>query len=229
MELAWERHEIAITEYQINAFDKPLIIHLCVWQGDGSAFKAGYKLLIGKKTIEKALETNNMDNLIQEIYHELGHLTNTFKSKDFYGQGKRDFKSPMFLSMGDEDYKEMHKILYRFLTRELKARCFETTMFIKLNKDKGITIQDVYDNRCSDITMMRNFIKRLENISENGEENDKFNVIRSLYSDCIIDNGYGKSNVTWETKCQKLIFFFTNKLNWLKKRVDKIYYDLTSS
>lgn len=229
VELAWENREVCVFQYQINAFGEPFILWVYIWNGNGNALKSLHQLLIGKGDIKKAIETGDISHLTQTVYHELGHLTNAVLSDNFVGQANRDFRNPMFLSMNDTEYNEITKALYRFLSRELKARCFETTMFIKLNKDKGITLQDVYDNRCSDITLMRNFIEKLKTISENGEENDKNRIINNLYRDCILDKGYGKINAPWENKCQKLIYFFSNKLNWLKKRVDKIFYDLTSS
>jgi hypothetical protein len=141
------------------------------------------------------------------------------------GEGRRDFKTPFFTKMDNNMYEKFSKHLYRFLSRELKARCFETTMFLKNNANRNITLQDVYDNRCSDISMMRRFVKTLKYISSLGENKDTMNIINQLYRDCI-DRF---RNPSWDNKCRKLIMFFENKLQWLKKRVDKIYYDFKSN
>lgn len=71
--------------------------------------------------------------------------------------------------------------MYRFNTRELKARCFETKMF--LMKNKNVTLKDVYDNRCSDLTLMGDFIKELETIYNEGEESKDFSLLNSVSSE----------------------------------------------
>jgi hypothetical protein len=75
---------------------------------------------------------------------------------------------------------------------------------------------------------MKNFMKVLEILEENGEKNDTYNIINELYYDCVVRKNWGKRNASWDNKCRKLILFFGDKLNWLKKRIDKIFYDYVS-
>lgn len=209
--------------YTLNCFNKPIILRVYAWSiGEAAAHASQNKIYVGNKLILDALENNNIEYLTQTIYHELGHLTN-----EVYGgqsEGKRDFLTPIFPKMPNNIYEKISKALYRFLSRELKARCFETTMFLKNNANRNITIQDVYDNRCSDISMMRRFIKTLKYLSSLGENNETAAyIINQLYKDCIDKF----KNPSWDNKCRKLIMFFEIKLQWIKKRIDKIYYDYT--
>ena len=225
----------------VDAFYQPIRAFDCdnwsyripvkVYDGECTMLEFPNNLIVGIEEIRKAVENNNTDYLSQLIYHEMGHLVNMKKSYDFHGMtknSKKDFLTPLYLGMDNDEYKKIDRILYRFQARELRARCFETTMFIKLNRDKGITLQDVYDNRCSDITMMRNFVDTLKGIAQAGEENDTQKIISGLYRECVYEKN-GKYGASWENKCRKVIYFFEQKLNWLKKRVDKIYYDFMHS
>ncbi len=203
-------------------------LKVAVVPGNSTALDRQHRLLVGIDEVRNAVESGDTNRLSQLVYHEMGHLTNIKKSRDLYGSTnntKRDFNTPLFLGMDNEKYNEINKSLYHFVLRELRARCFETTMFIKLNK--GVSLQDVYDNRCSDITFMRSFIDRLKGLAQGGEENDEYGVIDRLYRECVYNKGGGKRGASWENKCRKTITFFENRLNWLKNRVDKIYYDLT--
>lgn len=189
------------------------------------------KLYIGRGEIHDAIESGDMTKLVQQIYHELGHMINFVsaeRNKPSYipnSQSRRDFSTPLFLRMDDEMYRKMSRLVYKFLSGELKARCFETTMFLKMNRGRNITLQDVYNDRCSGITDMRKFMNILEKVYEGGEENDKYNIINSFYDECIRKKGNGKMNASWDNKWRKLNMFFSGKLDWLKSRVDKIYYD----
>ena len=160
----------------------------------------------------------NQQALASLIYHELGHKINHVKS-DSSSQLKKDFNTPLFLSMKDEDYKDISRKIYRFQTRELKARCFEATMWLKQN-DKIPTLKEYYDNRCTDITLMKEFIDYLKSCNEN--------IIDSLYKE-IIPDGFWKAkrnpNITSDIKRNKVLTWFTTQYKWFKKRIDKIYYD----
>lgn len=207
--------------YTLKCFGESKKLYVYAWnEPEACAYVYPNKLYIGTQVINDSLENGNKEYLVQSIYHELGHLTNGVYGG--YSQGNRDFKKPTFFKIkNDKLYQKITKCLYRFLSRELKARCFETTMFLKNNMNRNITIQDVYDNRCSDISMMRRFVKTLKRISSLGESGDTMNIINELYKNCI--NNY--KNPSWDNKCKKVILYFENKLQWFKKRIDKIYYD----
>ena len=226
--------------YQLDCFKKPVTIRVYAWSlGDKLAYVPRYNsLYIGVDVIKNAIETNDNTKLIQQVYHELGHLTNnifadeTDSDKPLYlrrnSQSQRDFSTPIFAKVQNQTtYENLRKTLYLFLSNEMKARCFETAMYIKeMNKQgKRISLEDVYNDRCSGIAKMKNFIKVLKILEEKGENKDTYNIINELYYDCVVRKNWGKRNASWVNKCRKLILFFGDKLNWFKKRVDKIFYD----
>lgn len=162
--------------------------------------------------------TKNQQALASLIYHELGHKINHIKS-DSSSQLKKDFDTPLFLSMKDDEYKDISRKIYRFQTRELKARCFEATMWLKHCKEIP-SLKEYYDNRCTDITLMKEFIDYLKSCNEN--------IIDSLYKE-IIPDGFWKvihnPNITSDIKRDKVLTWFITQYKWFKKRIDKIYYD----
>lgn len=228
-----------ISPYHIESLDVDIEIRLvngyvCACSRDGDFINVA----IGN--IEDALQGDKMQRLVSLIYHELGHLTNTVKSDFSLGETDIDFKTPLFLGMNDDEYKQMQTILYRFYTREMKARCFETAMFLKKNTNPNITIQDVYNDRCSDITLMRGFIKLLEIGAEQGPESEYGKILdglsRRTWESKARWHRYDRRNkdgkfvdkISWRYKCKNTINFFTQKYLWLKKRIDKIFYDYKS-
>lgn len=226
---------ISPTRYHIKEFGITIYIRLvngrvCACSNYGDFIN------VGIENIKEAIESNDIQRLASLIYHELGHLTNIVKSDYSRSETKEDFRVPLFLHLNDEEYRDMQIILYRFHDREMKARCFETTMFLKKNKNPNITIQDVYNDRCSDIAMMRGLIKMLEQGAEEGPESKYGKILNSLshytwennarfnrYDRRV--NGKYVDKIRWKLKCRNTINYFTRKYEWLKKRIDKIFYD----
>ena len=184
-------------------------------------------------TVLDAINTDNNQVISSAIYHELGHLTNSSKSGFDQSQTSIDFKTPLFLSLDEDEYKKVTKALYRFHMRELKARCFETKMFLEKNKNEDITIQDIYDNRCSDITLMREFIEMLKKGAEEGPDSKNGGILNSISKDTweytwSDRRMFGDDKARWKLKCKNTIAYFQRRLDWFKKRIDKIFYDYKS-
>ena len=228
----------SIKTYYINSLDKKITVKL----GDTDCFCDNYGefIVVGRKFAEEAISSNDIQRLSSLIYHELGHLTNVVKSNDgkrFFNssQTRRDFINPLFLFLDNNDERDITHILYRFHYRELRARCFETTMFLKKNKNKNITIQDIYNDRCSDITLMRGFIKLLEQGEIEGPESKYGKILNDISKATWRHNGrfgwlksigkHGKYKVSWKYNARKTINYFNERYLWLKKRVDKIFCD----
>jgi len=212
--------------YHVQALDVDLKVKLVEGYVSGCDCYGEY-IAVSYGGVEDAVNNNHMQRLVSVIYHELGHLTNGVKSDFAYGEMERDFKTPLFLKMSDDEYRQIQTILYRFYTRELKARCFETTMFLKKNNNPNITIQDVYNDRCSDIAMMRGFIKLLEIGAKEGPDSEYGKILNDL-SHYTWENKarwHRYDRITWKFKCKNTINFFMQKYRWLKKRIDKIFYD----
>lgn len=132
----------------------------------------------------------------------------------------------MLLKLDSEKYQNIMKILYRFKLHEMKARCFETTMFLKQNINNNISLKNVYDNRCSDITLMQNFIDFLKsNIQQNNTNQENQYIITELYNTIYNKFFFNKSNLNTQQMANKLFKHFQKKLLWFKNRIDKIYYD----
>ena len=158
----------------VDAFYQPIRAFDCdnwsyripvkVYDGECTMLEFPNNLIVGIEEIRKAVENNNTDYLSQLIYHEMGHLVNMKKSYDFHGMtknSKKDFLTPLYLGMDNDEYKKIDRILYRFQARELRARCFETTMFIKLNrfafKCKLSAAGKYKLNGCSDRSILQSF------------------------------------------------------------------------
>lgn len=212
--------------YKSLSFDETnyKTIYVYLTDSDVSQYEVWSTIKISKSLVEDAINSNSYQRLLSAIYHELGHMVNLVKSNSLY-QAKKDINSPLLLKMNNDKYKEISKILYRFNLRELKARCFETEMFLKQSGNKNITIKEVYDNRCSDITLMRNFLTYLYNCSkDNLSENDKY-IIDELYQSIFNKTIINKSGLNDNDKAKKLYNFFGLRLKWFKVRIDKIYND----
>lgn len=165
---------------------------------------------------------SDIQRLSSLIYHEMGHNVNHTKS-DTSSELKRDFETPMFLKMKDDKYKDTLKKIYRFQTRELKARCFEATMWLKQSNNKP-SLEKYYSDRCTDINMMKSFLNELNSLTE---ENDMYNMISSLYMKINKNFSYSKPRPSFDEMKKFVLWWFNKQFEWFKKRVDKIYYDYT--
>lgn len=207
-------------KYETNSFGEEIIINIYLTDSNVNQYHAYSAIKISKQTVDDAIETNDNSRLLSAIYHELGHMTNVKKSNDNLSQIRTDLYEPLFIKLPQEEYRNMTKILYRFRKSEMKARCFETTMLLRQNPN--LSLQDVYDNRCSNITLMRNFIQYL---TSNGNNDEKYTyIITELYKS-IAKKVFFKEKPTIESMKKKVVTYFNNKLQWLKNRIDKIYYD----
>lgn len=216
--------------FETDAIGEKIELTIRLAQGDFFGYRPYAVLYVGYDVINETLESGSLQRLSSLIYHELGHMTNVVKS-DSTREVQKDFDMPLFLGMKDDEYKELSQMIYRFYTREMKARCFETTMFLKQNVGRNITLQEIYDDRCSDITMMRRFIAKLSDLANSGEENDTMKIISSFFNRI-----YGKNysleyqhSMPFEKKGEMLLKFFSKRLIWFKRRIDKIYYDYLSA
>lgn len=176
---------------------------------------------VGYNALLRCAKDNDVRRLASFLYHELGHKTNFVKS-DRQSQIKADIKPPLMISFDDEIYKAYAKVLYRFNMREMKARCFEATMFLK-QSDMLPTLEEYYGDRCTDITMMRQFIEHIRQMTYNPDGRDE-EIIDQLFHVLNKQPSF-RRKVSREEKGEKLIKFFTKKYMWFKKRVDKIYSD----
>lgn len=227
-----DKRNYGVKKYHIKSLDVLIDIKLVDSKVCGCSNYGDY-IQIGKMYADEAIETKNTQRLSSLIYHELGHLVNFIKSNFSHGQTKRDFLNPLFLHLSDEEYKDIQVILYRFHTRELKARCFETVMFLKKNRDPNISIEDIYKDRCSDIYMMRGFINLLKQGAQEGPDSKYGKILSGLSRYTWEKNARsgkyriwgGNEKITWKFKCKNTINYFEQRLRWLKKRIDKIFYD----
>lgn len=214
-------------EYSRSYESRALGVRVLIWLSDqmsATVYQAPNKLYIPTSKVEDALRSRDLSELTQLVYHELGHMTNFTKASNI-NQTSLDFNPPMFLDASDSEYNRLHKVLYRFQTREMKARCFETRMFLRNNQGNLPSIEEVYSNRCSDISMMRDFLDELHEIAEEGEKSPKSYIIKSLSRDTWMKNRLDRKSNRWDIMCKNTLRYFTYRYEWLKKRVDKIYSD----
>lgn len=205
--------------------NEPFNISVSLVDGNVSQFHAWRQIKISKTLVDDILnQGKSKDKLFAAIFHELGHLI-TLNKANSLSVLSPDFKNPLMLKMSDENYKNLTKILYRFRKNEMDARCFETSMFLKQNIDNNISLKELYDNRCSDITMMQNFVNYLFKLSNNIVNNDDKYTIDGLYKTIFKKPFFQKNNLSHEIMAKKLYFFFNKKLINFKKKIDKIYYD----
>lgn len=212
--------------YKSENFKRPILIFLSD-KMECCAFNASnYAIYISTKYIEDALMSKDSSKLSQAIFHELGHIVN-YTNADSMSALRRDFKTPLFLGKSVEEYKRLCHVLYRFHGTEMRARCFETRMFLKNHINDLPSLEEVYNNRCSDIALMRNFISELKQIANDGEDSERANIMKSLSRDTWGKQRWlgGRYSNKWNVICKNTIRYFEHRLNWLKRRVDKIYAD----
>lgn len=178
---------------------------------------------VGDKTIMKCAESNDVRRLASLIYHEFGHQTNHIKSNSAR-EIQKDVYTPMFIEFGQDVYEAYSKVLYRFNDREMKARCFEATMFLKQSETLP-SLEEYYSDRCTDVRMMRQFIGMLKNMATKRNADNEY-VIGELFNNTLMKGSFKKrQKVPYEVMARKVIEYFTRKFDWFKRRVDKIYYD----
>lgn len=205
-------------KYVSNSFGNETRITIYLIDGEVNQYHIWNTLKISKSVVDRAIESNDKSKLLSAIYHELGHMTNVIKSNNI-SQIRTDFNVPYFFKLSQDEYIKMSKILYRFRQSEMKARCFETTMLLRQRPD--MTLQEIYDNRCSDITMMQDFINYLKS----NENSEKYNyIITELYK-TLFNKIFTVNQVNIDKMKIRVIKYFTKKLLWFKKRIQKIYYD----
>ena len=166
----------------------------------------------------------NDDKLYSLIYHELGHLYVFLKNKRrFYADN--DIKTPPQGYESDDDFRKVNKVLYRFKTDEIKARCFETVAWLKQCDERNITVslKDLYSSRCSDITMMKNFVNELK-VCTVDDGSTTSSTIKSLYTYGITPIRKHK-NPTYSEMHSAVLSFLQNRLDKFQRRIDKIYTD----
>ena len=200
-------------------------INVLLVKGNVCSYDSSYNnLQIGEERFNQCVEENDLRRLSSIIYHELGHKTNYEKSGNNYNQLKKDFETPLFLKLSDEEYKSALNMIYRFQTRELKARCFEATMFLK-QSDTLPSLDEFYNDRCTDINGMKKFIDKLTNITQDDKESE---MIKELYFK-IADKNRFRDNSEWDKKYNVVLNWFIKQFNWFKKRIDKIYFDFKTN
>lgn len=165
----------------------------------------------------------NDDKLCSLIYHELGHLYVFLKNKRrFYADN--DIKTPQGYE-NEVDFRKVNKVLYRFKADEMKARCFETAAWLKQCRERNIAVslKDLYSSRCTDIMMMKNFIKELKECAvDDGSVTPS--TIKRLYSYGIKPIRKHK-NPTYSEMYNAVLSFLQNRLDKFQRRIDKIYTD----
>lgn len=212
---------------QYKVFDCGVVgrTNIMIWRGDQCAYDAGAGCIkVGADLVKRG----NKKELASMIFHELGHKVNHVKS-DSASQLKKDFENPLLLSMKETDYKEICRDIYRFHSRELKARCFEATMWLKKSmeaNDKMPTLDEYYSARCTDINMMKNFISQLKQIASEGEDGESAKIIDGLYREMDKDSVFSKNRKPFDQRAQIVLGWFEKQFSWFKKRADKIYADV---
>jgi hypothetical protein len=213
-----ERHKKSDAE---NPFykDRPFILYIDPNYGnDSCAIDVQYNKIIASK---KSIENNSKERLASLIFHELGHAVNYHNGG--IRQNEKDFEQPLFLSYREDEYRETLRTIYLFYTRELKARCFETTMFLKQLPDTPL--KQLYDERCTGLNKMKAFINRLTQAAREGQDGKDSYLIEELSGKFFDLYSRLNNKPSWNDKCRVIINWFTKQYQWLKKRVDKIYYD----
>jgi hypothetical protein len=154
-------------------------------------------------------------------------MTNLYKGGR--GETNKDFETPSLFSIDEDTYKYVSKNLYLFQSREMKARCFETTMYLKeQSKDRKVMLKDVYSNRCSGIEEMNKFLLFLMIIAREGEDGKNAKVIEELFWQMNYKKiGRTRLPQNWQFMCKTVINYFKSHYKWMKTRVDKIYTDYT--
>lgn len=212
--------------YKSSNFKRPILIFLSDKLECGMFNASNYAIYIPTSYMKDALMSNDSSRLSQVIFHELGHIVNYTKT-DNMSALRRDFKIPLFLGKSEDEYKRLSHVLYRFQGNEMRARCFETRMFLKNHIGSLPSLEEVYNNRCSDISLMRNFLSELRQIANEGENSERADIMKSLSRDTWCKQRWfgGRYSNKWNIVCKNTIRYFEHRFNWLKRRVDKIYAD----
>lgn len=163
------------------------------------------------------VESRDVRRIASIVYHEIGHCVNVAKA-DSVSQGMKDFESPLFLDIKYGEYQRLLNEIYRFYTRELKARCFEATMWLRKSREVP-SLEEYYGHRCTGISSMRAFINELEGMSED----DK--IIDRIYVNMTRDF----SHPPFEKQRKVVLGFFKGQFSKFKRKVDKIYCDYVQS
>lgn len=195
-------------------------------------------LIVGYCEIENGIkDENGYIDLLSTIHHELGHNVNNVKSNNANSVSDKSFNTPLFLRLCDDEYKKISSLMYCFHRREMWARCFQTTMFLKKQKDKNLTIQDVYNNHCSRVSDMKQLLDLLNKIKNEGENGYYSFIMKNIFNTTYRKQLYSDKklwfvnnlDISWEKMCNGTIKYFYSRYIWFKKRIDKIYYDYISS
>lgn len=219
----------------ISAYENEFIIHipknlLHVNFSDGTS--CGYQpntnsVSLGIECIKDAAKTNDVRRLASLLYHELGHRTNVVKSNKASSEIEKDFLQPFFIRMGKDEYRDTLSTIYLFYSRELKARCFEATMFLKQSKTLP-SLEEYYSDRCTNITKMRSFIQRLETVAKQGKDGPDSYLITDIAREMNRKkrgNTHKPMSPSFNSQARMVLGWFYRQFEWFKKRVDKIYAD----
>lgn len=192
----------------------------------GAAIDSLKKIIYLNKTdFIKSLEDNNeKKEVLSNIYHELGHWVQIQKS-DRLSIVSPSFQKPLFLPLKQDEYEKLLRKLYCFHNRELKARFYGTYMWLKQHNGENISIQDVYDSYACRLTPMREILSMLDEVAKEGEQGPRAFIIKNLYKETYCKNRVCRTDATFEKKAQRVIYYFTKRYNYFKKRIDKIFYD----
>lgn len=207
------------------------LIRLDFRNDEHCAYNPKYDIVsVGLELIRDCAETNDVRKLASLIYHEMGHQTNVTKSGKAASEINKDFIHPYWLSLDHDLYEHSVSTLYIFYTRELKARCFEATMYLKQSKELP-SLEKYYSNRCTDITRMREFIALLEKTAQEGKDGKNSSLITGLASEMNnrrLFSTHVPDNPSFQSQAKMVLGWFHRQFDWFKKRVDKIYYDFKS-
>lgn len=184
-------------------------------------------LCVNKYELSNAVSNGQegFQRLASLIYHELGHAVNYYNamknSGNYEKEAGMDIKTPIFGNADKKTYEWLRHSLYRFQKRELKARCFEATEFLN-TAVKPVTLQELYNNRCTDITLMRQFVDYLSNIQNSSSDSY---IIDDLYIEITSKSSFDIKNIDWNKKYKRVVSFFKSRLDDFTKRINKIYTD----
>jgi len=227
--------QITISRYYVKDLNVNLNIRIDTRKEMLNNSTFGFKPIpainVGFGLVEKAMNDKNYVNeLVSIIYHEIGHSVNYTKSNNKNLMSK-SFKNPIFSDLSNDSYQQLIKLMYCFHRREMWARCFQTTLYLKKQGNKKIPIQDVYDNFCSRISEMKKFLGILEKIKNKGENSFYAIIMKDIFEETYRKqlNSRKNSDISWEKMCNGTIKYFYSRYIWFKKRIDKIYYDYISS
>lgn len=219
-----KKNSVLACGYLSKDWSEKDIFNFVVKKGENCTYDSARDVIfVGDALIE---EINSMDGyrrLASLLFHEIGHRINFIKSGHSIKEISKDFEMPWFpSSISQEEDKKLLRYIYRFNTRELKARCFETTMFLK-QSDPLPSLKELYADRCTDIDMMREFISMLETAAQEGESGQQAYLIDSIFIKLYENRMADKKD--WFYKCKIVLNYFYKQFNWFKKRIDKIYCD----